>query len=138
MPDGDVCTATRPDWLSPWVVRPGCQEPAVHCMEVMDAWKMIKRISNSGQKTFRYGFAAMITVPEVPGWSIMLQFPKGTNGNFQLWNARFFNFYRDGNSLDVLIQKKWWDTDTSGKNSFTIIAEQLNTDKLRKLKRHKK
>ena len=71
-------------------------------------------------------------MPVSGDWSVLLQFPKNTVGSFQLWNARFFNFYRNNDSLNVLIHKKWWESDTVNEDSFTIIADGLNTDEIRK------
>ncbi|CAG5085543.1 Oidioi.mRNA.OKI2018_I69.PAR.g10921.t1.cds [Oikopleura dioica] len=41
-----------------------------------------------------------------------------------MWNAKFFNFYNNGN--DVLITKKFWNTDQKDQSSFIFIVDNMN------------
>merc|ERR1712050_150773 len=106
----------------------GC--PAPECdvaqLEVNDAWK-----TKVGKK-FRYGFALAINIPREywgsKGWSVLLRFNSArvNNGNFQLWNANFFNFFRKKSGMEVLIHQKYWTkNDLHDEHSFMIIAERL-------------
>ena len=57
------------------------------------------------------------------------------SGNFQLWNANFFNIYRKENGLEVLIhQKHYSGLDLDNEHSFLLIAERISASDLRKLK----
>ena len=55
-------------------------------------------------------------------WSILIRFSNlNTKGNFQLWNANFFNFYNGG--YEILIQKKWWNMDRVDEESDLILSK---------------
>merc|ERR1712050_270466 len=112
---------------------PGCLAPECDIVDfkVNDAWK-----KKEGKK-FRYGFALTISVPEEQwdsnGWSVLLRFNSArvNNGNFQLWNAKFFNFFRKKSGLEVLIhQKHRTANDLKDPHSFVIVAERLASSDL--------
>jgi len=113
--------------VNPWVQRAGCPTPA-SCetgakLKIVDAWK---KMQNS---VVQYGFVGQITLPESVAnsdWSILIRFSSlTTKGNFQLWNGKFFNFYNGG--YEILIHKKWWDTDRQDSTSFAFVADGLNS-----------
>ena len=81
-------------------------------------------------KVLHYGFVGHVVLPEAianaDSWSLLIRFSKlNTKGNFQLWNGKFFNFYNGG--YEILIHKKWWDTDRYGSTSFAFVADGLNS-----------
>lgn len=114
--------------VNQWVQRAGCPAPA-SCetgarLKIVDAWK---KMQNS---VVQYGFVGHIVLPESmansDSWSILIRFSSlNTKGNFQLWNGKFFNFYNGG--YEILIHKKWWDTDRQDSNSFAFVADGLNS-----------
>ena len=58
-------------------------------------------------------------------FSVLIRFSrKVTSGNFQLWNMKFWNFYKGG--YEVLIHSKDWKTDNHDKYSVAFLAEGLN------------
>ena len=48
------------------------------------------------------------------------------NGNFQLWNMRYFNFYNGG--FEVLLHSKPWKTDLAMPTSVAFLVEGLNVN----------
>ena len=60
-------------------------------------------------------------------YSILMRFSdKVKNGNFQLWNMRFFNFYNGG--FEVLLHSKPWRTDLAMPTSVAFLVEGLNVN----------
>lgn len=115
-----------------FVVKPGCPAP-YSCedgpqLSISDSWFKVQK--HGSQKVKTYGFAAKVHLPESmrsDAWSILIRFSNlNTKGNFQLWNANFFNFYNGG--YEILIQKKWWNMDRVDESSFMFVAENLNSD----------
>merc|ERR1712050_625385 len=109
----------------------GCPAPKCDSATtiVNDAWQ--RKVG----KKFRYGFALTINVPEEywgsKGWSVLLRFNGANNGNFQLWNANFFNFFRKESGMEVLIHQKYWTkNDLHDEHSFMIIAERLDSSEV--------
>ena len=57
-----------------------------------------------------------------------------SSGNFQLWNANFFNIFRKDDALEVLIHQKYYTgTDLHDTNSFLLVVERISTSDLRTL-----
>ena len=52
-------------------------------------------------------------------WSVLIRFSPLVSGhNFQIWNAKYWNFYN--NNREVLFHKKWWNNDRIDQvSSFT-------------------
>lgn len=115
-------------------ITPGCPAPQcdVATYTISDSWR--KRYSGKREK---YGYALRIAIPEEhwnkAGWSVLLRFNNGNNGNanFQLWNANFFNFFRHENSVEVLIhEKNYLFNDMDDTHSFLLLVDQLNISDL--------
>ena len=59
-------------------------------------------------------------------WSVLIRFSKlNKKGNFQLWNARFFNFYNGG--YEIMVTKKWFNTDRVDKECVKYPIYELIT-----------
>ena len=121
--------------LEPFAVsRRGCPVP-VPCesgprLQINDSWQMKK----NGRAA--WGFVATVHLPEpmaASAWSVLIRFSPLVQGhNFQIWNAKYWNFY-NGNR-DVLFHKKWWNGDRVDEVSnsfkhiqFTAQNTMLNT-----------
>ena len=113
----------------------GCQSP-LKCdakLEIIDSWK----IGNGKDRVIRYGFLGKIKLPEDvvdsgEPFSVLIRFSrKVTNGHFQLWNMRFWNFYNGG--YEVLLHSKYWNTDTYDKYSIGLITEGMNVQEFPEL-----
>ena len=91
-------------------------------MSIVDAWEINKR----------FGFIGQIRIPaEVidydEDFSILLRFSRKLNsGNFKLLNMKFYNFYNGG--YEILIHKKWWNTDKLDPYTVGFVAENLNVE----------
>lgn len=42
-----------------------------------------------------------------------------------MWNGKFFNFYNGG--YEILVHKKWWNSDRQDQSSFAFVADGLNS-----------
>ena len=91
--------------------RRGCPVP-LPCdkgprLQINDSWQ-VKRNGRAA-----WGFVGTVHLPEPvakSAWSVLIRFSPLVQGhNFQIWNAKYWNFY-NGNR-DVLFHKKWWDGD---------------------------
>ena len=83
-----------------------------------------------------YGFVANIHLSDKmmdSDWSVLIRFSKlNHKGNFQLWNARFFNFYNGG--YEILVTKKWFDADRVDKERqilyFKFVANKMPNESI--------
>jgi len=87
------------------------------------------------------GYVAKISIPPAQydsnGWTVLLRFniaPENFQGNFQIWNADFFNIYRKVAAVEILIhQTNSFHSDESDPYSFVLVAERLSSSIERKL-----
>jgi hypothetical protein len=119
------------DWLVPWPEIPGCQYPTCDAhMTVVDAWK---RSTNSKKNPYSWGWSIVISSPKAhydnDGFSVLVRLPTEIQkGSFQVWNAKFHNFYEDDKGYFVLIHsKKTTEHDLHDQYSFNLVAERTST-----------
>jgi len=87
------------------------------------------------------GYVAKISIPpghyDGNGWSVLLRWniaPENFQGNFQIWNADFFNIYRKTSAVEIVIhQTHSYHTDPTDPYSFVLIGERLSSGVQRKL-----
>ena len=79
-----------------------------------------------------------VSIPEEEhdsnGWSILVRFNGAhvNSGNFKLWNAYFFNYFRKSTGLEVLIHQKYWrKSDLTDPDSFLLIADHISSSAIR-------
>lgn len=113
--------------LAPFVSsRRGCPIP-LPCdkgprLQINDSWQ-VKRNGRAA-----WGFVGTVHLPEPvakSAWSVLIRFSPLVQGhNFQIWNAKYWNFY-NGNR-DVLFHKKWWNGDRVDENSFSFVVDGMD------------
>jgi hypothetical protein len=100
-------------------------------LEVLDSWRRGSGGKNKKKekKSFYYGFNAKVTVPTGRvAYSILLRFPGGSSGSFQVFNANIRNVYWEDEGVRLLIHSTWAPyNDLTDASSFTLIADHLNT-----------
>lgn len=127
-------------WLQPWPKRTNCQYPTCEAeISIVDAWKR-KKTNKNGVVRTDYGWAALVSIPpqhyDDDGFSVMIRMPKDTErGSFQVWNAKFWNFYNGPNGeFNILLHSKHWNNDRMDPYSFLIIGERVSHPEMRKSK----
>ena len=124
-------------WLEPWPRQIGCEYPTCEAeISIVDAWKK-SRTNKRGVTRTDYGWAALVSIPpqhyDLDGFSVLIRMPKDTaRGSFQVWNAKFWNFYNGPNGeFNVLLHSKHWNNDRMDPYSFLIVGERLSHPEMR-------
>lgn len=125
-------------WLEPWPRQTGCEYPTCEAeIRIVDAWKK-SRTNKNGITRTDYGWAAVVSIPpqhyDLDGFSVLIRMPKDTaRGSFQVWNAKFWNFYNGPNGeFNILLHSKHWNSDRLDPYSFLIVGERLSHPEMRK------
>lgn len=118
VPEGLKC-AKNPDppvEVPKW--KPGCPEPYIEDMK----YNVIDKFNRNG----KFGYVYELTTPvKFAKFSIAFEYPDGmTGGNFQTWNLRFYNFYKQY----VLFHPKLQQVEGDNPQKHVIVLENMDFD----------